>query len=144
MPLRGHRRLVALNIQTQPSLAGDIIGQINWKTESVIKLEDHVARDTLVGNLLQGLLENGHTVVECPSKLLFFALQGRRDRRLLGDELRIRLSHLGHQLWHQLGKKGLLGAQLVAVSNRATDDAPQYIPPPLIARHDTICNQERR
>ena len=94
--------------------------------------------------MLQSLLKNGHTVVECPGKLLFFALQGRRDRRLLGNELRIRLAHLRHQLGHQFGKKGLLGAQFVAVSNRATDDAPQHIAPALVARYHTICNQERR
>ena len=76
LPLRVHRRLVPLNIQTQPSLASNIIGQINGESISIVKLEDHVARDGLVGNLLQRLLKNGHTVVECPGKLRFLALQG--------------------------------------------------------------------
>ena len=141
--MRRHRRLVPFDIQIQSSLASDIIRQINGESVCVIKLKDHITRDGLVSNLLQCLLKNRHAIIERPGKLLFLALQGCRDRRLLGGELWISLSHLPDQIGHQLSKKGLLGAQLISVSNGTTNNAPQYVAPPLVTRCDTICNQKR-
>ena len=98
LTLSGHRRLISLQIQAQPTLPCDIVGEINRKSVGVVQLENHVAGNGLIGNLLQRLLENRHAVVQCSRKLLFFALQSSGNRGLLRYQLRIRLTHLSNQI----------------------------------------------
>ena len=62
--------------------------------------------------------------------------------RLLGLEFRERLTHLGNQRRNDLVEEHTLGAQLVAVTAGATDDAAQHIATSFVGRQYAVGNQK--
>ncbi len=76
LSLRRHGLLVAFQIKSQATLTRNVVGEVYRKTIGVIKLEDHLARDSLVSYALKRLFEDGHTVIQRTSKLVFLGLQG--------------------------------------------------------------------
>ena len=144
LTLGGHSRLVAIQIQIQSTLTRNVVGQINRKSVGIVELKNDITRDGFILDRLQRLLKNRHAVIERARKLLLFCLQGGSYRSLLFDQLWIGLAHLGDQLRHQRGKKGLPGTQLVAMTDRTTNDAPQHIAPALVARQHAVGNEECR
>ncbi len=61
---------------------------------------------------------------------------------LLLDQLGIGLAHLGHQGGDDPVEEGALGAQLVAMTAGAANDAPQHVAAAFIGRQHAVGDQE--
>ena len=76
------------------------------------------------------------------TKTLFFLSQHLLNPTGILGQFGICLTHLLDQVGHHPVEKRLGLAEFVAMTQRATDDAAQYITPAFIAGDDAIHNQE--
>ncbi|MNF43853.1 hypothetical protein D3C84_249540 [compost metagenome] len=137
-----HLALEAVLVDGQLALAGDVAGQVDREAVGVVQLEHHVAGNHAALQLGQVLLEDFQALLEGFGELLFLGLQHALDVRALLAQLRIGLAHLGRQRGDDLVEEAALGAQLVAMTAGAADDAAQHIAAALVGRGHAISDQE--
>ena len=75
-------------------------------------------------------------------KALFFLPQNVHDAGLRSDQFGVGLAHHRHQVGHDAVEEGGAHAELVAVTNRAADDAAQHVAAAFVAGDDAIDDQE--
>ncbi len=142
LALRFHRCLKAGLIDGQIALTGDITGQVNRKAVGIVQLEHNIAGDLTAFQLGQILLEDAQALIQSLGELFLLGLEHPFDMRLLGLEFRERPPHLGNQRRNDLVEEHALGAQLVAVTAGATDDAAQHIATTFVGRQYAVGNQK--
>ena len=130
-------------IDGQVALAGDIGGQVCREAVGVVQLEHDFAGDLVAGETFQILLENFQPLLQGLGELLFFLQQDFFHLGLGLGQLGIGIAHLAHQRGHQLVEERTFGAQLVAMTDSATQDAAQYITATFVGRHYAIHDQKR-
>ena len=129
-------------IYRQPTLSRNIGSQINRKAEGVVKLEDYIARNFLAIKFGNRNLENVHALVQRFGKTLFFFLEHFFDMCLCLHELGICITHFPGQRRDKFVEEQIVRAQLLAMANCATNNAPQHIAPALVARQHTVGDQK--
>ena len=77
------------------------------------------------------------------AEAFFFLLEHLRHALGGGGQLGIGLAHLGDQVGHQAVEERLGLAQLVAVAQRAADDAAQHVAAAFVAGNHAVDDQER-
>ncbi len=108
----------------------------------VIEVEQHLAGQLLAVQLGNGRFQHLHACGQSAAELLFFRQQRLLDTGLLANQLRIGLAHLFYQRPHQGGEERLVLAQLVAMTQGATDDAAQHVATAFIGRDHPVTDQE--
>ena len=73
---------------------------------------------------------------------LFLGPEDADDIVLFERQLRVGVAHQPRQLRHQLVEEWRCLPELVTVTDRATDDAPEHVTATLVARNDAIDDQE--
>ena len=136
-----HGRLVAGVIHAHIALARDVGGQVNRKAKGVVQLEHGIAVKHVVF-ARQCAFEDFHAVFERFGKAFFFLLQHARDTRAHRSQFGIRLAHRLDQISHEVMQERFLLSQLVAVTNRAADDAPEHVAAAFVAGNHAIDNHE--
>jgi len=91
----------------------------------------------------QRCVEDFHPVSQRFKEALFFCFQYFSNTLCIGLQLWISLAHLRDQIFHQLVEERFFLAQLVAVTNRATDDAALYIAATFVRWNHAVGHQER-
>ena len=140
--LFSHRPFITLEVQGQSPLPGNVVGQIHWKAVGIVEPENQLTGQQCAIQSREGLFQDGHAVIQCPGELFFLGRQNVGYPGLVVAQVGKGIPHLLHQGTHQAGEKRFRCTQLVAVPDRPTDDAAQYIAPPLIARHHAVGNQK--
>ena len=141
-----HALLVALFVNGQATLTGDIVGEIDREAVSVIKGEYGFAGNhcvvTISGERSNILFQNLHALIEGAGKLLLFFLEGSHHLLLLiGHDFGTITHHL-HQCWHQLVEERFGCTELVAVTTGTTNNPAQGITTTIVRRQHPIANQE--
>ncbi|MNQ71229.1 hypothetical protein D3C85_858910 [compost metagenome] len=137
-----HLALETFFVDGQAALASDVAGQVHRETVGIVEFEHHVARHHVALELGQILLEDLQALLQGLGELLFLGLQHALDVRLLLLELGEGFTHLGHQGGDYLVEEAALGAQLVAMTAGATNDAAQHVAAAFVGRQHAVGNQE--
>ena len=142
LALRLHLAVEARLVHFQGALARDIRGQVERETVGIVELEQQVAGNQLAVELVDGLVEDAHTLLYGLGETRLLHLEYALDVLLGPAQLRVGLAHLFVQGVHQGIKERLLLTQLVAVADGTTDDPAQYIAPPFVAGQHAVHHQE--
>ncbi len=105
-----HRTLKSLDVDLNPPLAGDQLGEVNRKSERIEQLERLFAGDTRgagCADLLQPLEARFDRVVE----VFLFTLHDLDDLRLLFAQPGIGVTHQRHHRWNYLRQGWLTTAE---------------------------------
>ena len=128
-------------IHAQATFTAHISGQIKREAKGVVQLEGHLARQHLHATVQRGV-QNLHAVFQCFEEALFFGFEHFNNAFFVRFDLGIRLAHQGDQIGHQFVEKRAFLFQLVAMANRATNDAALHITPAFVTRVDAVADQE--
>ncbi len=140
--LRRHRLREAVHVQAQAALAGDVGGEIRRKAVGVVEPEHRLARNLLVREVGDDVLEDAQPLLQRVGEAFLLGLQHPLDMLLPGAQFRIGIAHLRHQRRNQAVKERLLLAELVTVADRTTNDAALHVAAALVARGDAVQHQE--
>ena len=142
--MRVHLPLEALTVDLVPALAPDVCGEVFWETVRVVELEDGLAgQRAALPKLADRVVEQAHALRQRLREALLLLAQHLLDMAALLAEDRVRAAHLLLDVFHELVEERLLDAELVAMADRAPDDAPQHVAATLVAGHDAVGDQER-
>ena len=137
-----HTLFKALHIQLEVAFTGNIGGQVNGETVSIIQLEHDFTRDSAGGQRADGGFQVFKSLLQGFRKPFFLLLQGIRYEFPGPAQFRAGFSHDGVQGFHQLMEKRLIQAQLGPVAQCPADDSPQHVAPSLVGRDDAVRHQE--
>ena len=136
-----HRHSKTGFVNAETALAANVSRQIQRETVGVVQLEGDLARQH--GDAThQGRIKNLHADGQRFKETLFFSLQNIGDALFIGFEAWVSVTHLQHQVSHQLVEKRCLFTQLVAVTNRPSNDAALHIATAFVGWHDTVADQK--
>ena len=130
----------------EPTLAGEVLREIERDTERVVEAEHRVARhDRSAGRLdaVQQFLEAGQPAREHRIEPVLLGADGTNDRVALADELRIARAHLAHDDVDECVQERLAETELLPVTHRSPHDLAQHVATPLVRRQDAVRDEER-
>ena len=126
-------------------LAAHVLCQVEREAVGVVQLERGFAVEylaALIRHLSQIGLEYRHAVLDGGEETLLFLSEYLHHAHLRGGQFGIGTAHLGDQIGnHPVEERGAR-AELVAVADRAADDAAQHIAAPFVAGDHAIGDQE--
>ena len=141
--LQFHLPLEPRLVDREPALTRDVGGQVHRETIGVVELEHRLAGDRLAPHLPDGGVEQRQAVLERLREAMLFLLQHLHDMVCAFRQLREGGAHLRHERRDERVEERLLLAELVAMADRAADDAPEHVAPAVVARDDPVDDQER-
>ena len=137
-----HGFFVAFVIQSQATLAGNIVGQIDREPVGVVKSKHGFTGNLGTLQLRNVLLQQAQAFVQGLGELLFLLQQHLFDLLAATHQLRIGLAHQLNQSPGKLVEKRLGSTELVAVASCAANDSAQNKAAPFVGRHHAVGNQE--
>ena len=142
LTLRFHRRFEACAVDGVAALARDIGREIRRESVGVVEPEHRLAIEHLALQAIDRCGKQTHARGEGFSEALFFLQQHTRGLRSALAQFRIGLAHLLFEHRDELMEERTIDAELVSVTNRTTDDAPQHIAPPFVRGQHAIDDEE--
>ena len=136
-----HRGGEAGFVQRDIAFAADVGGQVEREAVGVVQREGGGAVQ-VVRVLGQLRFQDLHAVFERLAEPFFFRLQHLHHALLGAVQFRIGAAHLDVQVLDQLVEERLGLAQLVAMAQRAADNAAQDVAMAFAARDDAVDDQE--
>ena len=142
--LLGHAPLESGLVDGEISVAGEVGGQIPWKSIGVVEGEDGFpGNDAALAQPFHGALEDAHAVGKGFGEALFLPAQDPLHMGPLLRQLGKGGAHFRFERAHQPVQEGFLHAQLIAVPDGASNDPAQHVAAFLVARHHAVRDQER-
>ena len=140
--LRLHGRVEARLIDREAALARHVRRQVEREAIGVVESKHRFARNDGRGQLGRLGVEQRHAGRQRFGEAGLFLREHLHGARLAAHQFAVIAAHLPHQARHQLVKEGLRLPELVAMADRAPDDAPQYVAAPLVGGHHTVDDQK--
>ena len=137
-----HCSFKACFVNLNVTLAANVCRQVNRETVGVIQTECGFAIQRIARQFCQFFVQQRQTTLQSTRKLLFFGFQNLFNHSLLTLQFFTCRAHDVYQRTNQLVEEGILRAQHVAMTYRATNDTAQHIATVFIRRHNAIGNQE--
>ena len=136
-----HRGVETGFVDGHISLAAHIVGQVQRKTVGIVQFECNFTRKHM-DTLRQTGIQDFHAGCQGLIKPLFLSFEYRSNAISLRRQIRISLAHQRDQVGNEFVEKRFLLTQLVAVANRATDDAPLHIAASFAAGNHAVADQK--
>jgi hypothetical protein len=137
-----HCRLETGVVDPDAALARDVRGEVDRKAEGVVELEHRLSVEHLVF-AVERTFQHLHAVRERLGEAFFLLFQHLRHPLACLLELRIGHAHRTREIFDQPVKERIGLAQLVAVADRAPDNASQHVAAPLVAGNHAIDDEKR-
>src|SRR6266540_5869682 len=137
-----HRRLESRVVDHDAALARYVGCEVDRKSESVVELEHGLAVEHAVLTV-QRAFQHSHAVFKRLGEALLLGLEHLRDALLRSRQFRICLTHRARQVRDKAVEERLLATELVAMTDRAPDDAAKHVTPPFVPRDDAVHDEER-
>ena len=118
-----------LDVYGEALFCGNQFRKVYGEAVGVVEHKGVSSGDDLCGGVLGHIvLKHPDTAVQGAQEGVFFLLDNVGDKRLLGLELRIGFSHIGHKLGDEAAEEGLREAKEgVAVTHCTAEDAADHI-----------------
>src|SRR5690606_3206470 len=143
LALMVHGGFKSIMIDLNIALPADVRSEIHRKTISVVQREQGLTiQHAILGNGRQRGIEYLDAVLKRFTETFFFLTQYLFDPRLLPNQFGVGVPHLQDQIGHKPMKEQPRLAQLVAMAQRATDNAAKHIATTLVARNNPIYDQK--
>ena len=139
--LRVHRTVEARRVDADPAFARDVRREVEREPVRIVERECGIAVDDPHA-AAQRLAKHAHAVLERFAEALLLGLQHLRDTRAVAAQLRIGVAHFAVEIANEPMEERLLLPELVAMADRAPDDAPQDVAATFAARHHAVDDQE--
>ena len=140
--LRFHGGREAGFVDGEAAFTCHVRSEVHGETVGVVQLEYGFAGDSSAFQRRNGAFEQGHAVDQCFGEALFFLAQHPGHVVASRAQFRVGLAHDSVEICHQVREERLRLAQLVAVTNGATNDATQDVAAAFIGGQYAIGDEE--
>ena len=140
--LRIHFIFEPVGIECQVSFTGNVCRKVKRETIGIVKLEYGLAGDHCALQFTDRRFEYFHTLIQRLGKAFFFSTQNTFNLLTYCRQFRIGIAHLVTQWANEFIEKCFSNAELVTVTNRATNNTAQYITATFVGRDHSIDNEE--
>ena len=144
LALSGHRGIVTGHVHGKAAAARDIGGEVHGKTIGVVEDKGLFARNHTFAHVLQSPVQVAHALLQGRREPLFLGTQHPLGQLARFRQFRERRAHrLFNGPQHPI-KEGIVDAQIVAVAQRAPNDAAQHVTASLVGRKNAVAHEKGR
>src|SRR6056297_3229613 len=137
-----HGGLEALFVHAQLALSGNVARKVQRKAKRIVQLERDLTRNHPGLQVRKHVVEQLHPLVQGFAEALLLARKRIDDLVAFLHQFRVGLAHHFDQRIDHGGEKRLLATQLVAMPDRAPDDAAQHVAATVVGRQYAVGDQE--